>query len=280
MTFCKRAPRKNLSLLALKNALKDEVSLDINGWEILGDLMIIEVGSGTSVDEKKLIGKKIVELHPRAVTVINRMSIEDEFREPRVELIAGEKTETVYKENGCLFSLDPTKVMFSFGNKEERMRMGSISSGKETVIDMFACVGQFTIPVAKHSGPKKVYSIEKNPVAFEYLIKNIKLNKLLNAETILGDCRDNCPVGVAQRVIMGYLFKPWRFLPAALSALDEQGTIHYHFVSDLKGLENEMKRVMKIIVSEGFLGSVLNTVRIKSYAPKKYHYVMDIEVSE
>jgi tRNA wybutosine-synthesizing protein 2 len=36
---------------------------------------------------------------------------------------------------------------------------------------MFAGIGYFTIPIAVHSSPKKVISIELNPVSFGYLRK-------------------------------------------------------------------------------------------------------------
>jgi tRNA wybutosine-synthesizing protein 2 len=279
MSSSKPAPRRNLSVSELKGALKGQVDLKLNGWEILGDLMVVEIGDGYSETERKLIGEKIIELHPKAITVINRRSIENEFREPMVEILAGQETETIYCENGCRFKIDPTRVMFSFGNKEERKRMASISSEDETVVDMFSCVGQFTIPIAKYSNPEKVYAVEKNPVAFEYLRENIKLNKLGNVLPILGDCREVCPEGVADRVVMGYLFRPEKFLLTAINALDGDGTIHYHFVSSLSQVEKEEMRITETIKGAGFKSEILNSVRVKSFAPKRYHWVLDLSVS-
>lgn len=274
----KPGPRRNLSVAQLKEALKDRVELKLNGWEILGDVMVIELPEGYTAEEKRLIGEKIVELHPKAVTVVNRRSIVDELRQPEAEVLAGERTETVYKENGCRFKIDPTKVMFSFGNKEERHRMARISSPEETVVDMFACVGQFTIPVALHSRPKKVYAVEKNPAAHGYLMENVRLNRLDNVEPLLGDCREVSPVGVADRVIMGYLFDTERFLPTAVKALREKGIIHYHMLSDRPRLEEKKTEALKIIEETGAAARALETVKVKSYAPKWYHWVLDIEV--
>ncbi|MFQ5800895.1 MAG: class I SAM-dependent methyltransferase family protein [Candidatus Hydrothermarchaeales archaeon] len=278
MPSSKPAPRRNLSVAGLKKALKGRVDLKLNGWEILGDIMVVELGNGYTEDEKRLIGEKIIELHPKATTVINRKSIEDELRQPQAEVLAGTRTETIYKEEERLFKLDPTKVMFSFGNKEERKRMGTISSKDEIIVDMFACVGQFTIPIAKYSRPKKVYAVEKNPVAFEYLKENIRLNKLDNVEAVLGDCRDVCPKGVADRVVMGYLFETEKFLKTAIEALGKRGIIHYHFVCDAYKLEGEKKRIIETIKENAKNAKISKTVKVKSYAPKMYHWVLDIEV--
>ena len=280
MSSSKIAPRRNLSVSELKEALAKHLMLRIRGWEILGDVMVMDLGEGYTWEEKRLIGEKILELHPKAATVVNRLSIEDEFRKPVVEVLAGAMTETVYAENGCRFKIDPTKIMFSFGNKEERRRMGLISSPVETVVDMFACVGQFTIPIAKYSKPEKVIAVEKNPIAFEYLVENIRLNKLCNVEPVLGDSREMCPEGVADRVVMGYLFEPHRFLKTAVNALKDKGVIHFHLVSQASQLAEECKRVVMMVEENKASALVLKTVRVKSYAPKRYHWVLDLYVTK
>jgi tRNA wybutosine-synthesizing protein 2 len=280
MSSSKPAPRRNLSVSGLIKALDGQVDLRLNGWEILGDVMVVSLDDGHSADEKRLIGETIVRLHPKAETVINRTSIDDEIRTPAAEVIAGSRTETIYVENGCSYKINPTRVMFSFGNKEERKRMGRISTPLETVVDMFSCVGQFTIPLAKHSQPEKVIAIEKNPVAFEYLKDNVRLNKLRNVEPLLGDCREVCPEGVSDRVLMGYLFETNLFLPTAIKALKDSGTIHYHFNCTESKLEKEKEKVLQIAMEHAKKISVLETIRVKSYAPKMYHWVLDLQVAK
>jgi tRNA wybutosine-synthesizing protein 2 len=279
MSYSKPGPRKNLSLDQLKNALKGQVDLKLNGWEILGDLMVVQIAGDYTEQEKRLIGEKIIELHPKAKTVLNRISIDDELREPKVEVLAGEVIETIYKENGSHYKIDPTKVMFSFGNKDERKRMSRISSEEEIVLDMFACVGQFTIPIAKFSFPKKVVAVEKNPVAYQYLVENIKLNKLGNVETLQGDCRDVCPLGLADRVILGYLFETEKFLPTALNSLKKNGgTIHYHFVSSPAKIGENKGKIIELIKKEGYSAEIIKIIKVKSYAPRVFHWVFDLKV--
>jgi tRNA wybutosine-synthesizing protein 2 len=271
-------PRRNLSVKGLQNALADKLDLRLSGWEILGSVMVVSLDSDYTDREKTLIGETIVRLHPTAETVVNRTSIDDELREPKTEVIAGAGTTTIHVENGCIYRIDPTQIMFSFGNKEERKRMANISSPDETVVDMFSCVGQFTLPLAKHSRPEKVYAVEKNPVALQYLKENIAQNKLNNVQPLLGDCREVCPTNVANRVLMGYLFETDRFLPTAIKALKEQGTLHYHFNCTEEKLEGESQRILKLALEHAASAKVSKTVKVKSYAPKMYHWVLDIDI--
>ncbi len=279
MPSSKPSSRRNLSVSQLKHSLEGELDLDLNGWEILGDVMVVELGDGYSAAEKRLLGERIVRLHPKARTVVNRLSIDHELREPTFEVLAGEGTETIYRENGSSYRLDPTKVMFSFGNKEERRRMAHISSPEETVIDMFSCVGQFTIPLAKYSSPRSVIAIEKNPVAHRYLKENITLNKLRNVKPVLGDCREVCPTDGADRVIMGYLFETEKFLPTAINAIVKKGTIHFHMLSTASKLKDRCRRVIKAVSEKTSDATLEKTTRVKSYAPKMYHWVLDIDIT-
>jgi len=268
---------KNLSSSELEQLLKEKgIEIKINGWEMLGRLMVLEVKKELGTEEKETLGKVILEKHPIAKSVVLRRAITGEKREPVAELIAGEKSETVYKENGCLFKIDPTKVMFSFGNKEERKRMAHISNKDEVVLDMFACAGQFTIPLAKYSTPKRVYAIEKNHIAFEYLKENIALNKLTNVSPLLGDCREVAPKNIADRIIMGYIFNTSSFLPAALEALKEKGTIHYHTTSLVPEIEKAGEKTIKEIEKLGASAELIRQRIVKSYAPMRAHVVFDI----
>ncbi|MCE7697581.1 MAG: hypothetical protein K8E24_001585 [Methanobacterium paludis] len=70
-------------------------------------------------------------------------------REPEVKVLLGDGTETVHKENHCLFKMDVAKVMWSKGNTGERKRMSTISEDGETIVDMFAGIGYFSIPMMK-----------------------------------------------------------------------------------------------------------------------------------
>jgi tRNA wybutosine-synthesizing protein 2 len=249
------------------------------GWELMGDILIVSLPESLE-KEGSLVGERLLDMFPRVRTVINRKSIREPLRRPDAEIMAGDRdTLTVHKENGCLFNLDPLKVMFSAGNVEERRRMASISCPKETVVDLFAGIGQFTIPMAVHSRPERITAIEKRETTFRFLKENIRLNGLTNVTPVQGDCREVAPRRVADRVLMGYIFDMPCFLPTALRALrPEGGTIHYHDLVAKKDLDLRGKEITKLIEGHGWEAGVSYRRLIKSYSPARWHAVYDIEV--
>ncbi len=263
----------------VKRTLGADLDIDVDalkgGWEKIGDILIIEL-PGKLEEKKYEIGKKLLELFPKCKTVVNRKGIKGTFRRPKIEVIAGTETETIHKENGCLFKIDVSKVMFSAGNVSERQRMATISNNTETVLDMFSGIGQFTIPVAKHSRPRKVYAVEKNPTTFEFLSENVKLNRLGNVEPILGDCRD-VQVPMCDRIVMGYFFKPEKFLPKAIEHLNPNGVIHYHDIVAKNEITQRKQEITAKIKSLGRKARA-EVLIIKSYAPLRWHVVFDLEV--
>ncbi len=270
-----KRPRLSFQLIMERLNLQEDEAAALRHWELIGDVLVVKLSDGMA--RKKEIGDGLLKLIPNANAVVNRQKVQGVYREPKAELIAGSRTETLHKENGCLFKLDPMKVMFSTGNPEERRRMASIVGDGEVVLDMFAGVGQFTIPVAKHSRPKRVFAVEKNPVAFAYLEENVRLNQLQNVYTLLGDCSKVSPQGVADRVIMGF-FDPLAFLPAAVGALREEGIIHYHTLTQKKELKLVAERLLPEFKKLGCSIEVLGERLIKSYAPRLWHAVIDLKV--
>lgn len=273
--------RRGFSFGEVKAILREEFGSGAGafhgGWEMIGDVLIVQLPEGLR-GEKAEIGRRLLELLPRAKAVLHREGICDVFRRPRVEVIAGEGTETLHRENSCLYRLDPTRVMFSAGNMGERKRMARISAPGEVVLDMFAGIGQFAIPIARHSRPRRVVAVEKNPVAHGYLQENIRLNGLGNVEALLGDCRDVAPQGAADRVIMGYLFDTQEFLLAAVGALKDGGVIHFHALSTKRGLATLQGKVLEGVEELGARPRLLGSRFVKSYSPSYWHVVLDIEV--
>ncbi len=85
----------------------------------------------------------------------------------------------------------------------------TISNPHETVVDLFAGIGYFTLPMAVYSKPKKMFACEINPIAYQYLCANVVLNHVTNiVEPLLGDNRKIAPKDCADRVILGYLKEP------------------------------------------------------------------------
>ncbi|MGB8234178.1 MAG: class I SAM-dependent methyltransferase family protein [Methanobacterium sp.] len=202
-------------------------------------------------------------------------------REPEVEVIVGDGTETVHRDNNCFFKLDVSKIMWSKGNTTERKRMSIVADKGETVVDMFAGIGYFSIPMAVHSKPSKIYSIEINPVSYGYLCENIQLNKVEGiVEPILGNCREFSSRGIADRVLMGYIVNTNDYLDVAIDLLKEGGIIHYHesvpdklkFIRPVERIKEAANAADRIVVE------VVNQRIIKPYSPGVYHVVVDVKL--
>jgi len=99
------------------------------------------------------------------------------YRRPSMELLYGPGGDVIHREVGVRFSFDPQKIMFSKGNHPERSRISGIDMSGETVVDLFAGIGYFSLPAAISGKAERVFSCEMNPVAYDYLMKNIKLNR-------------------------------------------------------------------------------------------------------
>ncbi|MDF1537341.1 MAG: 50S ribosomal protein L11 methyltransferase [Candidatus Thorarchaeota archaeon] len=202
-----------------------------------------------------------------------------DIRKPVYELIAGQSdTLTTHIENNVKFRIDPLRVTFSGGNRRERISLPQFVQSHEYVVDMFACVGQFGLHIAKTAGAK-VLAIEMNPEAYSLLEENIRINHVENKmQAVFGDCRKVHPNGVADRIIMGYLPGTIDFLPSALDTLSQEGgTIHIH--DSLP--ENEIGdycNTINTLASEWGFASVVLPRKIKHYSPGISHYVFDVSV--
>jgi tRNA wybutosine-synthesizing protein 2 len=268
-------PKKTLS--SILEIPEQEKRLLPKGWQILGDIIIISLREELE-KRKNDIGRALLSLYPGCRTVLLDRGISGKTRQPSREIIAGAETETVHKENGCLFKIDAMHLMYSRGNLTEKKRMSMLGGG-EVVVDMFAGIGYFSIPMAVHSRPKKIFAIEINPIAFDYLKKNIILNCVEDIiEPIAGDCALVTPRCIADRVIMGYLDSN-SYLEQGIRALLPCGIIHYHEAVP-EAIEN--RPVERLIEAAGRMGrniKILDACRIKKYSPGVWHVVVDVMVA-
>jgi len=258
--------------LSKKTGVKEE--LLPSGYQMIGDIIILNLKPDTPA---KKIANAVHELIPSAKTIMQKVSgISGEYRKPNLKKLWGNGTETIHVEHGCKFLMDVTKVMWAKGNLSERKRIASLVKPGERVLDMFAGLGYFSIPIAKHNPTARVVSIEKNPEAYEFLKKNVELNKLSNVKTILGDSKIEALNYKAERIIMGYIPEPREFLESAFKALS-QGVIHYEGVRTVGEEETLFEPVREEGKKQGYECRLLNTQVVKSYGPKRNHVVVDVE---
>lgn len=253
-------------------------------WKKIGKILLIDENL-----EHSYYGRIDSLLDEHNVDTIAKIkSIDGKMRQPSIKVLAGNRsTETIHKENDCLFKLDLAKVMWSKGNTSERMRIANLVQNNEVVVDMFAGIGYFSIPIAKKSSPKKVYSIEINPDSYYYLQENIKLNKINKKtnksidndlmEVILGDSNKIIRNLSADRIIMGYVKTTHQFLDSAINGLNPNGVIHYHeTVPEKLMLTRPINRIKEAANDREV--EILNNRIIKKYSPGVVHTVVDARI--
>lgn len=243
-------------------------------WKKIGNILILD-NKFTVQSDKQL--KELSDKH-KVKTVMKVDHIHGTKREPVIKLLYGEDTETINKENGCLFKLDLKKVMWSKGNNNERIRIAKLVEDNETVIDMFAGIGYFSIPIGVHSNAKHVYSIEINPNSFHYLRENIKLNKINNITPLLGDCMDITPKYSADRIIMGYVKTTHHYLKVAIDSLNKGGVIHYHETVPEKLMDTRPINRIKEVAGDRSV-EFLKLNKVKKYSPGVFHVVCDARIN-
>jgi tRNA wybutosine-synthesizing protein 2 len=246
-------------------------------WEQFGDVVVLRLDP--ALDRYELEIARGYSGVLKAKTVLRDVGgIAGDLRQPVVKTLSGTDAVTTHLENGIRFKFDASKLMFSSGNIEERMRMAELRCDGETVVDMFAGIGYFSIPLAVYQRPERVIACELNPVAHAYLTENTRLNKVERiVQPFLGDCRALPGDSIADRVIMGYVRITHEFLETAVRLLRSGGIVHYH-----ETCPNELLPLRPIQhLNDGAKGCKVDILRIKeikSYAPGVSHIVVDARI--
>jgi len=259
-------------------AIPDELRRYLpSSYDVLGTIALVKISDEVQ-EYSSEIGKAIIATQKAIKTVCVDVGVADEFRTRRVKVVAGEKSfETVHKEYGLTFRMDISKVFFSPRLATERETVaGQVAEG-ETVIDMFAGVGPFSIMIAKTRSPEIVYAIDSNPDAVRYLEENIALNKAKNVKVIHGDAGEKVPgLGQADRIIMNLPHSAHEFLHQAMGALRPGGTIHYYEIAEEEAIEARMNDIRELALKEDRVMKLIARRKVKSYSPSLNFYALDL----
>jgi tRNA wybutosine-synthesizing protein 2 len=210
--------------------------------------------------------------------------IEGELRSPASVRIAGTATEAEVAEHGVRWRFDAARIMFAAGNKRERARAGELPRPGETVADLFAGIGYFAIPAARSGRAARVVAVEKNPVAYRYLVANAALNHVEDRlDAVEGDNRAvDLPQHAFDRVFLGYLptAVPWIARAVAL-VRPAGGWIHVHTVADARtALVSATSEVDRAVRAAGARPLEPSRPRaVKPYGPGRTHVVVDARIA-
>ncbi|CAN8003767.1 unnamed protein product [Ixodes hexagonus] len=278
-------------------------------WERHGDLVLLAQGA-FSDSQWSTLGTRLWEaccsaLKCQRIAVNGRIAA-DGHRTPLVKLVWGDSGWVTHFDNGIKYSFDVTKCMFSSGNITEKLRVAQFDCHGETIVDLYAGIGYFTLPYLVHAKARHVHACEWNKDAIEALNKNLRLNGVEECCTIhFGDCRKVCPEGIADRVNLGLIpsSEPgWSTACKALKVCNKPCWLHIHENVDshpnkTMGIEvhagakisKEMRwqmRAAEVCITirdmldelrgEGWAVECAHVEHVKSYAPHVDHIVMDL----
>lgn len=286
-----RFDEKGRRVKTLRETLADRLPPQLltrlpRSMDIVGKVVIVEVPAELEA-YKQLLGGAVLEVNRGVKTVLAKAgAVGGERRLREFEVIAGTgETETVYREHGCTYALDPVRVYFSPRLSQERLRIAQMAGGGEVVIDMFAGVGPFSIQIAKKHRDAKVYAIDVNPEAIQYLNLNVAANKVENVFPLLGDAREVVErdlAGKADRVIMNLPERAMEFIDVACKALKPSGgVIHYYgFEAEPNPLEKAEESLAGAVSEAGrAVKRVLGSRLVRGTAPHEWQVAVDILVS-
>ena len=278
----------------LKNKLSDTLSSEeltkiYHSFDIIGDIAIFKVANDDA--DARTAANQIMAVHRNVKTVFAQTGpVKGDHRVRQLKLLVGEgKTRTRYKESGCVFAVDVKKCYFSPRLSHERTRIARLVKSGETVVNMFAGVGCFSVIIAKSVPQTKVYSIDVNPVAFRYMEENVKINRDYGRVIpILGDSKDVINTQLrrkADRVLMPLPEKALEYLPHAILALKPTGGwIHLydfqHATSNENPLDGTKQKVAQKLGSCALSYTFGFSRVVRSTGPNWYQTVLDIQVNQ
>ena len=254
--------------------------------DLVGDIAIIEVPPELDA-YKRIIGEAILKTQKNVRTVLAKAGVvSGTYRLREFSIIAGEpKTETIHKEHGCQYYLDIAKAYFSPRLSYEHKRVASLVKQGEIVIDLFTGVGPFAIQIAKTHENVKIYAIDINPDAVEFLKRNIRLNRVEDkVHPILADAKkvvEEKLAGVADRVIMNLPEKAIEFVEIACKALKpDGGVVHfYSFINASIPLENMKFHFIEAVEKCGRkVEKIFFSRLVRATAPYEWQVVLDAKI--
>jgi tRNA (guanine37-N1)-methyltransferase len=277
----------------LKNIAREiygeDASRIIGSMDVIGDIAIVKIPQDLLDDRRFRYGEEIIrKLKYIKVVLRQRTPVEGILRLRKFEFLAGEKrTDTIYKEHGIICRVDVERVYFSPRLSRERDRISKLVSEGETVINMFAGVGPYSILIAKRREETTIHSIDINPVAIEYHLTNNILNKVEEKiTTYLGDASNiilRYLHRVADRVLMPLPEYAMQYIKYALYAAKDMATLHVYlhvpyYKEEGESIEKAVDMVKKEIEERGYRISRIEGHRVREVGTRVMQICVDTSI--
>jgi tRNA (guanine37-N1)-methyltransferase len=259
-------------------------------YERLGEIVVIDEDDP---DRAREVADAIVSSDVPCQTVMNRASkVQGEFRVRDWEVLAGDGTETVHREYGHEFLLDVATVYFSPRLATERHRVIEQVESGELVVDMFAGVGPFAVPMATRGAD--VIGVDANPDAVRYLRENAERNGVadrvtgINADVrkIVDGVEDAETESVrrgfrdsADRLVANLPHSADEFLDTAVALAGDECVLHFYDIQHEDDRFGPGERAIREAAGEEYDVTVETRHTVRSYAPHELNVCLDVRLT-
>lgn len=293
IVWIKPSENQNYQPRSLEEVLESKLPAPLmelipKSYDIIGNIAIVELNQFDGIKNqekiKKGIAKAIITVNHNIKTIYEKGSeIEGKYRLRELTFLAGEKNSiTIHKENNCKFKLDIRKTFFSPRLNYERQRISNADFKQaESIVDMFAGVGPFSIQIARKNDVK-IYAFDINKNAIKYLKENISLNKLegsinpinKNVKTLINQT-NNLGKGLKNkidRILMNLPQTSLNYIDVVSHLAKWEGCIlhNYQFSTKPNPVQKSIHKLEKRLKGFEFkLENVMNARIVKSYSPKE-----------
>jgi len=259
----------------------EKIKLVPSSFDVIGSIAIIEFPEKLKKD-RKLIAKAMLDVHKNIKTVLEKASErKGKLRLRQYKFLAGQrKFETLHKEYGCVFKVNPVKVYFSPRELTERQRIAEQVKPRERVLVMFSGIGVYGIIIAKKQPKAEVVCVEINKTAVRYAEENVRLNRLKNVKNYCGDVREICPkLGKFNRIIMPLPLGAEDFLDVAFKCIKRNGTIHFYSWGEEDKLFENAGKVVRLKARHAKKKiRIVRKKKVLPYSPGKWKVCLDVKV--
>ncbi|EFP01949.1 hypothetical protein CRE_22814 [Caenorhabditis remanei] len=231
--------------LALSKSLwDDEMQRDLpKKWEKHGDMIVFPQNTFTHINWR-YIGRELWAVVAQSLNVarVGRKRQIDDDRTAHVDLLHGADAWVDYvDERGVKFCYNATVRVFDNSKKAEMKRISKWACQGQTIVDMYASLGYYSLTFLVSCEAKQVVAIDWNDEILESLIRSAQINQVDDRLLVIhGDCRRVCPDQTADRVYLGLLPSCRAHWLAACKALKpDGGIIHINEILDMNAVKKE-----------------------------------------
>ncbi|MEM0505439.1 MAG: class I SAM-dependent methyltransferase family protein [Sulfolobales archaeon] len=262
----------------LKDLIPEEVlKLIPRSYDIVGDTALINLPKEL-MGYGREVGEAILRVNKNVKSVYAVGATSGDFRVRELTHLAGEdKTTTIHKEYGIRIYVDLKSAYYNPSLSEERRRIAEKVLEGDSVLDLFAGVGPFTLHIAC-TKKASILANDLNPYAVECLRKSLGLNikslkgivNVVNgdASEVLNALRKN----TFNKAILNLPHRSIQYLPKTYEVLKDGGTIYTYVVASneeeaTKEVENALTEVKYVIREK---------IKVLDYAPHKYIFRVEV----